>query len=146
MKVDIKVSENIREPYAEIYTSEITKEITEITHIITEYGEQNLLIGKKEERMVVLKPEEIYIVRVEQEKVFLVTENETYRTTKRMKDVLVSLGSDFMQVSKSGAINLKYLESVEPYFNGVMKLNMKNGDSEYISRKYVPELKKYLGL
>lgn len=56
------------------------------------------------------------------------------------------LGKDFMQVSKSAAINLKFLKSVEPYMNGVMVLNMKDGEKEYISRKYVPKLKEYLGI
>ena len=46
----------------------------------------------------------------------------------------------------SPVVNLKYLESVEPSFNGVMLLHMKNGEKEYISRKFVPQLKKYLGL
>ena len=62
-----------------------------------------------------------------------------------MYELLDILGKDFMQVSKSAAINLKYLESVEPSFNGVMLLHMKNGEKEYISRKFVPQLKKYLG-
>ena len=146
MKVEIKVSGDITEKYAEIYTNEINEEVTELAQLITDFGESRLLVGKQEDVMVVLQPEEIYLIRVEQEKVYLVTKTETYRTPKRMKDVLAILGSGFMQISKSAAINLKYLESVEPYFNGVMKLNMKNGESEYISRKYVPELKKYLGL
>ena len=38
-----------------------------------------------------------------------------------------------MQVSKSASINLKYLKSVEPYFNGVMVLNLKDGEKEYMS-------------
>ena len=146
MKVEIKVSGDITEKYAEIYTNEINEEVTELAQLITDFGGSRLLVGKQEDVMVVLQPEEIYLIRVEQEKVYLVTKTETYRTQKRMKDVLAILGSGFMQISKSAAINLKYLESVEPYFNGVMKLNLKNGESEYISRKYVPELKKYLGL
>lgn len=146
MKVDIKISSDITEKYAVIYTNEMDREVSELAQLISDYGETKLLVGKQDDTMVVLKPEDIYIVRVEQEKVFLVTEKDTYRSPRRMKEVLALLGGDFMQVSKSSAICLKYLESVEPYFNGVMKLNMKNGESEYISRKYVPGLKKYLGL
>ena len=86
------------------------------------------------------------MVRVENEKTYLVGENETYRTGKRLYEMSELLGAGFMQVSRSAIINLKYLESVEPSFNGVMLLHLKNGTSEYISRKYVPELKKYLGL
>ena len=65
---------------------------------------------------------------------------------KRMYELLEILGPDFMQVSKSACINLKFLESVEPSFNGVMLLYLKDGEKEYISRKFVPKLKEYLGL
>lgn len=86
------------------------------------------------------------LIRVESEKVYIVADSETYRVGKRMYELLEILGKDFMQVSKSAAINLKYLESVEPSFNGVMLLHLKGGEKEYISRKFVPELKKYLGI
>ena len=98
------------------------------------------------DRKVVINPESIVLIRVVVEKVYIVTDDDTYRVGKRMYELLKILGSGFMQVSKSAAINLKYLESVEPSFNGVMLLHMKNGEKEYISRKFVPQLKKYLGL
>lgn len=34
----------------------------------------------------------------------------------------------------------------EAEFGGMMLLTMKNGSSEYVSRHYLPEFKKYLGL
>jgi DNA-binding LytR/AlgR family response regulator len=105
-----------------------------------------VLIGNLDERMVVIDPEKIILIRVESEKVYIITEEAAYRIGKRMYELLEVLGKDFMQVSKSAAVNLKYLESVEPSFNGVMLLHMKNGEKEYISRKFVPQLKKYLGL
>ena len=94
----------------------------------------------------ILKPEEIALLRVENEKLYVVAGKETYRVGKRMYELLEILGKNFMQVSKSAAINLKFLESVEPSFNGVMLMHLKNGEKEYISRKYVPEQRKYLGI
>ena len=60
--------------------------------------------------------------------------------------LLSLLGKDFMQISKSAVINLKQIDFVEPSFSGMMKLFLKNKQSEYISRKYLSEFKKYLGL
>ena len=99
-----------------------------------------------DDRKVVINPESIVLIRVVVEKVYIVTDDDTYRVGKRMYELLEILGSGFMPVSKSAAINLKHLESVEPSFNGVMLLHMKNGEKEYILRKFVPQLKKYLGL
>ena len=147
MRVDMNISESIKEPYAVINTDELTPEIAALAREIAAFGNgRNVIIGNLDERMVIIEPEKIVLIRVESEKVYAVTEDETYRVGKRMYELLEVLGKEFMQVSKSAAINLSYLESVEPSFNGIMLLNMKNGEKEYISRKYVPGLRKYLGI
>ena len=147
MRVDINISESVTETYAVINAREITPEISELAKEIASYGQaRGMILGNQEERMVVLKPQEISIIRVENEKVFATVGKETFHIGKRMYELLEILGKDFMQVSKSSAINLKYLESVEPSFNGSMLLHLRGGEKEYISRKYVPQLKKYLGL
>ena len=56
------------------------------------------------------------------------------------------LGSGFMRISKSTLINLKQINSVEPSFHGTMLVILKNGNKDYISRKYLPAFKKYLGI
>ena len=55
------------------------------------------------------------------------------------------LRHDFMRISKTTIINLKQIDRVEPSFNGML-IVLKNGKKDYISRKYLPEFKKYLGL
>lgn len=147
MRIDMNISKNIKESYAVIHAAELTPEIAELAREISQFqGNKCMIIGNLDERMVVIEPETIVLIRVEREKVYIVTVENTYRIGKRLYELLEILGKDFMQVSKSAAINLKYLESVEPSFNGVMLLHMKNGEKEYISRKFVPQLKKYLGL
>lgn len=147
MRVDMNISESIKEPYAVINSDELTPEIAALAREIAAFGNgRNVIIGNLDERMVIIEPEKIVLIRVESEKVYVVTEDETYRVGKRMYELLEVLGKEFMQVSKSAAINLSYLESVEPSFNGIMLLHMKNGEKEYISRKYVPGLRKYLGI
>lgn len=147
MRVDMNISESIKEPYAVINSDELTPEIAALAREIAAFGNgRNVIIGNLDERMVIIEPEKIVLIRVESEKVYVVTEDDTYRVGKRMYELLEVLGKEFMQVSKSAAINLSYLESVEPSFNGIMLLHMKNGEKEYISRKYVPGLRKYLGI
>ena len=147
MRVDMNISESIKEPDAVINSDELTPEIAALAREIAAFGNgRNVIIGNLDERMVIIEPEKIVLIRVESEKVYVVTEDETYRVGKRMYELLEVLGKEFMQVSKSAAINLSYLESVEPSFNGIMLLHMKSGEKEYISRKYVPGLRKYLGI
>jgi DNA-binding LytR/AlgR family response regulator len=146
LKVDISISPEIEETFVVIHTKEMTDEIVSLAKDISEYTSGGKVIGNSEDKMIVLEADTISVIRVDNEKVYVVSEGVTYRVGKRMYELLEMLGKDFMQVSKSASINLKYLKSVEPYFNGVMVLNLKDGEKEYISRKYVPMLKKYLGI
>ena len=60
-----------------------------------------------------------------------------------MYEVLDQVGSGFMQISKSCVVNLSYVQSVEAGFGGSLLLKMRNGLSDYVSRKYLPDLKNY---
>ena len=69
-----------------------------------------------------------------------------YRSRKRLYEMQQQLGAGFMQISKSTLVNLSYMSNVEAGFSGTLLLKLKNGCKDYVSRKYLPEFKKYLGL
>ena len=73
-------------------------------------------------------------------------EKQNYRSRKRLYEIGQQLGKQFMQISKSTLINLSYMDSIEPGFSGTLLLKLKNECKDYVSRTYLPEFKKYLGL
>ena len=86
------------------------------------------------------------MVLVEEEKRVIHGDKKQYRSGKRLYELEALLGPDFMRVSKSTIINLHLLDYVAPSLGGVMVLVMKNGLRDYISRKYLPAFKRYLGI
>jgi DNA-binding LytR/AlgR family response regulator len=144
MKVEIKLLPEIKEAYAVIYCNEITDEIQELTSFM-EAGE-SIVTAKDHERIVVLRPKEIFMVRVEGEKTMIYCRSQKYTTQKRLYELEKQLGKGFMRISKSAIINLNEIDCVEASFNSMMILILKNGCKEYISRKYLSDFKKYLGL
>ena len=86
------------------------------------------------------------MARVENEKISVYGKAKVYSCSGRLYKIEELMGSGFLRISKSTIINLKYLDSVEPSFNGMMLVKLKNGSKDYVSRKYLPALKKYLGL
>lgn len=145
MKVEIKISDDVPEPNIVIYTKEITEEITQIAAAIKNATGKVITVWDNG-RIIVLRPEEIYMVRVENEKTAVYGKTQSYSCSKRLYEIQEIMGNDFMRISKSVLINLKYLDCVEPSFNGVMLLKLKNGSKDYVSRKYLPALKNYLGI
>lgn len=143
MKVNIELHEDVLEPYALIYTNEITTEIEQLVSAI--HASTKLLTGFEDDRIRIIRPEELYMIRVENEKVILYSKQTQYVSKKRLYELEQQLGSQFMRISKSALIHIQYLDYVEPTFYGMVAV-MKNGCKDHISRKYLPILKAYLGL
>ena len=145
MKVSIDLSAEYKEPYAVIHTDKVTSEITRIVEMFSN-NETPVTALQNEEEIVVLKPAEIYMVRIEGGDTVIYGEKQKYRSRKRLYELAESLGKQFMQISKTTLINLSYIDRIEPGFSGTMLMKLKNGNKDYVSRKYLPEFKRYLGL
>ena len=144
MKVKIEVSEEYDPAYAVIYTKAVTEEIQKVSDLLQQ--DNGPVTAYSKDRLVVLQPEEIYMVRVEDETTVIYSKENKYKSRKRMKEIYAQVGDGFMQISKSTVINLKYLDSMEAGFGGTMVLKLKNGCKDYVSRFYLKALKQYLGL
>lgn len=145
MKVSIDLSAEYKEPFAVIHTDKVTDEITRIIDMFSN-NETPVTALQNEEEIVVLKPDEIYMVRIEGGDTVIYGEKQKYRSRKRLYELSDLLGKKFMQISKTTLINLSCIDSIEPGFSGTMLLKLKNGNKDYVSRKYLPDFKRYLGL
>lgn len=145
MKVTVELSDKYKEPYAVIYTNRMTDSIQRIMDAV---GLEDTLVTayQNETNIVILQPKDIYMIRIEDKDTIIYGAKEKYRSHRRLYELAGLLGKQFMQISKSTLINLSYMDSIEPGFAGTMVLKMKNGSKDYVSRKYLPEFKKYLGL
>lgn len=144
MKVEIQISADTEEPYAVIYSNKITDEVQRIFDQIQSCG--NVVTVIDNEQIIILQPSEIYMLRMENEQLVVYCQQKKYVSNKRLYEMEKLLGSRFMRISKSTIINLRKIDRVEPSFNATMLVVLKNGNKDYISRKYLPEFKKYLGL
>lgn len=87
MKVNLFVSKDLEEPYAEIYTDALTDNIQKAmvlleneTEAETEEGmnDNSILAVKKGQDIVLLDFEDIFMIRVEEKQTKVYTENKDY--------------------------------------------------------------------
>lgn len=145
MKVSIDMSPEYREPYAIIRTDKMTEEIQRIADLLGGTGIPVAAV-KNSGDIAILQNSEICMVRIESGCAVIYGKNEKYRSNKKLYELLEQLGPDFMQISKSAIVNMRHIDSLETGFSGAILLKMKNGCKEYISRKYLKDFKKQLGL
>lgn len=145
MKVSIDISAEYKEPFAVIHTDKVTSEIQRVIDVLGT-SETPVTAFQNEEDIVVLQPKDIFMIRVEDGDTIIYGARSQYRSRKRLYEIAEQLGKQFMQISKTTLVNLSYMDSIEPGFSGTLLLKLKNGSKDYVSRKYLPEFKKYLGL
>lgn len=145
MKVSIDISAEYKEPFAVIHTDKVTDEIQRMIDVFSN-SEAPVTAYQNEEDIVVLQPKDIFMVRVEDGDTVIYGAKQRYRSRRRLYELAQQLGKQFMQISKTTLVNLSYMDSIEAGYSGTLLLKLKNGNKDYVSRKYLPEFKKYLGL
>ncbi|MBE6501486.1 MAG: LytTR family transcriptional regulator [Methanobrevibacter thaueri] len=146
MKVNLFVSRDIEEPYADIHTNELTDNVAKAMSILESDESSDMVAVKKGSDIALLQMDEIFMFRVEDKQVKVYSENSEYLIKKPLYQVEETLSSDFVRISKSTIVNLKKIERVAPSLKGMMFIELKNGLKDNISRKYLPEFKQALDL
>ena len=146
MKVNLFVSRDIEEPYADIHTNELTDNITKAMSILESDDSSEMLAVKKGSDIALLEFSDVYMFRVEDKQVKVYTEDKEYQIKKAFYQVEENLTSDFVRISKTTIVNLKKVERVAPSLKGMMFIQLKNGLKDNISRKYLPDFKQALDL
>ncbi|WP_251716634.1 LytTR family DNA-binding domain-containing protein [Lactobacillus agrestimuris] len=111
-----------------------------------EKHERSLIPVKTPDKIVTIKIENLIKVEVQATSLTYYTTDGVIKTTGRLYQTLGKLGNDFVQVSRHSVINLNYLESIESGFAGNMIAILNNSLRADVSRRYLPELERELGL
>ncbi len=137
-------------PYSQ--EEEILLRLHQITPQIAAFLEKiqskdyQILASSKDNRFLWLKKEDIYYFDSVDDKVFLYAKKEVYSVKKKLYELEEELPSSFLRSSKAQIVNLDKIERFAPAFSGRFQAWLDNGEKIIISRQYVPELKKKLGL
>lgn len=92
-------------------------------------------------------PENVYYFESVDNKVFIYCNKDVLETKYKLYEIENELGgADFLRVSKSVILNITKIKSLRPAFNGRLEADLNNGEKIIISRQYVMDLKKKLGM
>lgn len=132
----------------EIRASAESGTVKRLVSYLNKFGkrDRNLLPVKTSDRIVTVKRDELIKVEVQGTSLTYYTLREVVKTTGRLYQVLENLNEDFVQVSRHSVINLNYLESLESGFAGNMVAILAEGLETEVSRRYLPDLERELGL
>lgn len=144
MQVEInKISEK-KDEKAIIHIVTVTEEIQNAIDIL-----KNDCLGipvTNDSETLVCKLDKIYYVESVDKHTYVYTKGNCYKTKYRLYELEDMLSVDFFRCSKSMILNIRKIKSVKADFNGRMIAELLNNERIIISRSYVKDLKRKLGL
>ena len=146
MQVEIKMDPAYTEPKVIVLTAEMTEEVTRLLQKLTENNPQ-IISDSKAERIAVLEQSEMIRIYAANSKVFAVTDSGEYTLRLRLYEVEERLDpNQFVRISGSEIVNLKKVKNFDLSFAGTICVELMNGTSSFVSRRYVSKIKKILGI
>ncbi len=108
-------------------------------------SKDQLLIGYNNEQMKIINKEDVYYINCE-EKVYIYLKNEKYDSKKRLYQLENLLDNNFIKINQSCIVNIKYIDKFKVSFSGQLEVVLKNGYTDYISRRQLKSVKERVGL
>lgn len=144
VKVTVKKVLDTAQEEAVICAVELTEQVRTAAALL-ENGEQTI-IGIKDGEKIPCPISKIYYVESVDEKSFAYLKEDCFELPYKLYELEQILGYRFFRCSKSMICNSRKIKSVKAVENAKMNATLLNGEMIVISRSYVKELKKRLGI
>ena len=147
MKITIETPRPGEEDEIIIKMAELDDEVLKTIRRLKDGVTKDSMAVYADESIQMIHTREIFYFDATDNHVFAYTRDNCFDTRKKLFEIEELLsGSSFLRISKNAIVNLKAIDHLSPEFNGRFIASLKNGEDIIISRGYVPELKKKLGI
>lgn len=145
MKVTIVEDPNINETEISIICSKMTDELKDIVSNIVAVG--LTFAGEKGNETFFIPIKDIFYFESVDGNIFFYTENETYEATAKLYIIEEKLKNlQFARISKTVIANLDKMSSIKKAESSRLVATLVNNEKLVVSRQYVSEIKKKLGV
>lgn len=108
-------------------------------------GNSNSIIGYDDKDHVILQLEDIVIITILDNKITAICiNNKRYHLLKRIYQLTNELPNNFWRINKSSIVNKIYIDRFEETKTAGVNIVMKNGLSDYVSRRCFSKIRKEL--
>ena len=146
MQVELKIDPRCAEPRIVVMAAEMTEQIDALLKKLSGQDMQ-MITGQKDGKLEILEPAELIRVFAQGGKVLASARRGQYALRMRLYELEERLDPRrFVRISNSEIINLCEAESFDLSIAGTICVQMKNGETTYVSRRYVSKIRKILGL
>lgn len=146
MKVELKIDQEVKETKVTIEAFSRDEEVNDLINYLSHDYEDSIK-GYIDQEMYIIKEEDILHIFAEKQKVVAITRNGRYIIHSRLYELEERLNKRlFARISNSEIINVKKILRLDASLSGTIAVYIEGDIKTYASRRYVPKIKKILGL
>ena len=144
-KITIKQIDKSREEEIIVNCHEIDDEVVSIVNMLRK--SENVLLGSRDNKTFRIPIKDLFYIESVDNKTFIYLIDAVYESKQKLYELEELLsGTKLFRCSKSMILNIAKIRSVSPSVNGRFEARLTNNENVIISRQYVPNLKKRLGM
>ncbi|MBR5797478.1 MAG: LytTR family transcriptional regulator DNA-binding domain-containing protein [Clostridia bacterium] len=145
MKITIHEDPNISDTEISIVCPQMTEELRDMIANIGLIG--HTFAGEKDGETFFIPVKDIFYFESVEGSIFFYTEKDTYKATARLYKIEECLQNlKFSRISKTVIVNLNKMKSIKQAEHSRLVATLINDEKIVVSRQYVPEIKKKLGV
>lgn len=148
MKIEIRLEKDLAQPTVVICTPSVTPEVEALCALLEKWAPTPTLIpGEREGRVALLRPGEILRIFGADQKVYACAGGADYRVKLRLYEAEELLTAEgFIRISHSELVNLNEVKGLDLSWSGTISLELSDGSSAFVSRRYISKIKTLLGI
>lgn len=149
MKVGISIDRSVEEVEVLITAQEQSGTVNALYEHIVEFDKKSLetLTAYRDDIAKIVNVADVFRIYTGNQKVYIQTHQGEYAIRYRLYELEAALDKkQFLRISNSEIVNIKKIRDIDLSIIGRICIRFEDNTQTYVSRRYIPKIKKSLGI
>ena len=149
LKVGINIDHSVEEVEVLITAQEQSRTVNALYEHIVEFDKKSLetLTAYRDDIAKIVNVTDVFRIYMGNQKVYIQTHQGEYAIRYRLYELEAALDKkQFLRISNSEIINVKKIRDIDLSLIGRICIRFEDNTQTYVSRRYIPKIKKSLGI
>ena len=149
LKVGINIDRSVEEVEVLITAQEQSRTVNALYEHIVEFDKKSLetLTAYRDDIAKIVNMTDVFRLYTGNQKVYIQTHQGEYAIRYRLYELEAALDKkQFLRISNSEIINVKKIRDIDLSLIGRICIRFEDNTQTYVSRRYIPKIKKSLGI
>ena len=149
MKVGINIDHSVEEVEVLITAQEQSRTVNALYEHIVEFDKKSLetLTAYRDDIAKIVNMTDVFRIYTGNQKVYIQTHQGEYAIRYRLYELEAALDKkQFLRISNSEIVNVKKIRDIDLSIIGRICIRFEDNTQTYVSRRYIPKIKKSLGI